>query len=398
MSINELTPEDIASVELTIDRARIKLMQTELSFFGHILLQLKQEYKGHEYGVSTVAVSVDTIFYNLDYLHKNIKTTNDMVFIFMHEIMHLVLDHLDQKRIKDRNMLIWNFAGDHVINLDLFASGFTYTGHKNILKDDAFKGKTTEEVYDILIKDYNDNDDSNGCAIESSGNGAGDIWKDIIPSDGEESIEAVKDMVVAAYNNHVLSNGSDDGIPNSVRSMIDELKNPILPWHILLQKYVGEVTQNDFSWNKLNLSFLPDFYIPTLHDESLSKIDFAIDVSGSIDGKTFTKFINEIKNILLLHNITTIGVYQFSTKTISYDVISNLDELNEIKFKGGGGTCIKDTLEQAARSDAVALFIITDGYMNLNLMPLHKPTIWCVYNNKKFKEPFGSTVLFDKYI
>lgn len=398
MSINELTPEDIASVELTIDRARIKLMQTELSFFGHILLQLKQEYKGHEYGVSTVAVSVDTIFYNLDYLHKNIKTTDDMVFIFMHEIMHLVLDHLDQKRIKDRNMLIWNFAGDHVINLDLFASGFTYTGHKNILKDDAFKGKTTEEVYDILIKDYNENDDSNGCAIESSGNGTGDIWKDIIPSDGEEAIEAVKDMVVAAYNNHVLSNGSDDGIPNSVRSMIDELKNPILPWHILLQKYVGEVTQNDFSWNKLNLSFLPDFYIPTLHDESLSKIDFAIDVSGSIDSTTFKKFINEIKNILLLHNITTIGVYQFSTKTISYDVISNLDELNEIKFKGGGGTCIKDTLDHAARSDAVALFIITDGYMNLNLMPLHKPTIWCVYNNKKFKEPFGSTVLFDKYI
>src|SRR5690606_10418432 len=133
MSINDLTPEDIAAVELMIDRARIKLMQTELSFFGHILLQLKQEYKGHEYGISTVAVSVDTIFYNLHYLHKNIKSTNDMVFIFMHEIMHLVLDHLDQKRIKDRNMLVWNYAGDHVINLDLFASGFTYTGHEHIL-------------------------------------------------------------------------------------------------------------------------------------------------------------------------------------------------------------------------------------------------------------------------
>ena len=400
MSINDLTPEDIAAVELMIDRARIKLMQTELSFFGHILLQLKQEYKGHEYGVSTVAVSVDTIFYNLHYLHKNIKSTNDMVFIFMHEIMHLVLDHLDQKRIKDRNMLVWNYAGDHVINLDLFASGFTYTGHEHILKDVAFKGKTTEEVYDILIKDHDDNESSGGSNGNSgnSGDEGENIWNDIIPSDGVEAIEAVKDMVVAAYNNHVLSNGSDDGIPNSVRSMIDELKNPILPWHTLLQKYIGEVTQNDFSWNKLNLSFLPDFYIPTLHDESLSKIDFAIDVSGSIDGKTFTKFINEIKNILLLHNITTIGVYQFSTKTISYDVISNLDELNEIKFKGGGGTCIKDTLDHAARSDAVALFIITDGYMNLNLMPLHKPTIWCVYNNKKFKEPFGSTVLFDHYI
>lgn len=385
--MDKLTPEEIAAVELIIDRARIKLMQTELSFFGHILLQLKQEYNGQEHGISTVAVSVDTIFYNLNYIHKNVKNTNDMVFIFMHEIMHLVLDHLDKKRIKDRDMLVWNYAGDHVINLDLFASGFTYSGHEHILKDRSFIGKTTEEVYDILIKDKPD-DHGGGC----------DAWVDVIPGDGDEEIEAVKDMVISAYNSHVLANGTDDGIPNSVRTMMDELKNPILPWESLLMKYIGEVTQNDFSWNKLNLPFLPEFYIPTLHDESLSKIDFAIDVSGSIDAKAFNKFINEIKNILLLHNITTIGIYQFSTVTISYDVVSDLEELDKIKFKGGGGTDIKHTLEQAARSDGVALFIITDGYMNLQLPPLHKPTVWCVYNNKKFSAPFGETILFDKYI
>lgn len=385
--MDKLTPEEIAAVELIIDRARIKLMQTELSFFGHILLQLKQEYNGQEHGISTVAVSVDTIFYNLNYIHKNVKNTNDMVFIFMHEIMHLVLDHLDKKRIKDRDMLVWNYAGDHVINLDLFASGFTYSGHEHILKDRAFIGKTTEEVYDILIKDKPD-DPGCGC----------DAWVDVIPGDGDEKIEAVKDMVISAYNSHVLANGTDDGIPNSVRTMMDELKNPILPWESLLMKYIGEVTQNDFSWNKLNLPFLPEFYIPTLHDESLSKIDFAIDVSGSIDAKAFNKFINEIKNILLLHNITTIGIYQFSTVTISYDVVSDLEELDKIKFKGGGGTDIKHTLEQAARSDGVALFIITDGYMNLQLTPLHKPTVWCVYNNKRFNAPFGETILFDKYI
>ena len=385
--MDKLTPEEIAVVELIIDRARIKLMQTELSFFGHILLQLKQEYNGQEHGISTVAVSVDTIFYNLNYIHKNVKNTNDMVFIFMHEIMHLVLDHLDKKRIKDRDMLVWNYAGDHVINLDLFASGFTYSGHEHILKDRAFIGKTTEEVYDILIKDQVNNP---GCGC--------DVWADVIPCNGDEEIEAVKDMVISAYNSHVLANGTDDGIPNSVRTMMDELKNPILPWESLLMKYIGEVTQNDFSWNKLNLPFLPEFYIPTLHDESLSKIDFAIDVSGSIDAKAFNKFINEIKNILLLHNITTIGIYQFSTVTISYDVVSDLEELDKIKFKGGGGTDIKHTLEQAARSDGVALFIITDGYMNLQLTPLHKPTVWCVYNNKRFNAPFGETILFDKYI
>ena len=104
------------------------------------------------------------------------------------------------------------------------------------------------------------------------------------------------------------------------------------------------------------------------------------------------------KNIILIgYNQLSINKISLNKKILCYNFKNGI-ELNEIKFKGGGGTCIKDTLDHAARSDAVALFIITDGYMNLNLMPLHKPTIWCVYNNKKFKEPFGSTVLFDKYI
>ena len=69
-----------------------------------------------------------------------------------------------------------------------------------------------------------------------------------------------------------------------------------------------------------------------------------------MDKETFDKFINEIKNILLLQNITTIGVYQFDTRTLSYDEVTNMNELHDIKFISGGGTCIKDTLKKAAKS------------------------------------------------
>lgn len=376
-----MSPEEIDNTILLIDKARIKLMQSDLSFFGHILLQLKQEYEG----VSTVAVSVDTIFYNLDFIHKNVKNTNDMVFIFMHEIMHLVLDHLDKKRIKDKDMKVWNMAGDHVINLDLFASGYNYSNPKSILNDKKYIGLSTEEVYDLLINDPNTPKESDG-------------WSDIIPSENGEEMDAVKDMVVAAYNNHVLTHGTDDNIPGSIRTIIDDIKNQILPWQSLLKKYITEVTKNDFSWLRLNMSFFPEFYIPGLYDQSLSKIDFAIDVSGSIDINAFNTFINEIKNVLTMQNITKIGIYQFNTRTVSYDVVCNLNELHNVKFNGGGGTDIKDTLEQCTISDSIALFVITDGYMNLKLDPINKPVIWCVYNNKNFKEPFGSTLIFDDYI
>ncbi len=378
-----MNDKKLKDIELIIDKARIKLMQAESSFFGHVLLQLKQEWSGEKFGVNTVAVSVDTIFYNMEFLANNVKSVSDMSFIFMHEIMHLVLDHLNKNRISDRDMKVWNMAGDHVINLDLFSSGYNFSGKEKLLCDPRFKGKNTEEVYDILIKE--------NIPVQS-------MWDDIISSEDGTEIGSIKEMIASAYNSHVLEHGSDDSLPPMIKYAIGEIKSQILPWQSLLQKFIGEVTQNDFSWEKINLSFLPEFYIPSLYDQSLSKIDFAIDISGSIDSKTFNKFINEIKNILMLYNITKIGIYQFNTKTVSYDVVSNLSELSSVEFNGGGGTDVADTLRQSNLTDSVALFIITDGYMNLNLQPIRKPVVWCVYNNKKFEAPFGQTILFDHYI
>lgn len=395
----KLNDQDKKDLLFLIDKSRIKLMQTKLSFYGHILLQLKHDYDGHKIGVPTIGVSCDTIYYNLNYLHANIKSCEDMIFVYLHEIMHIVLDHLDLNRIGKRNMMLWNKAGDHVINLDLYANGYKYSGEKHILKDNRFKGMTTEKVYDVLLDEEKKkgNFDENGNPIPGKGMDA-ENWQDIIATATPESLEKLKEMIVNSYNNHVLTHGNSDGVPQCIRDAIEKIEKQVLPWNMLLRKYICEASYDDFSWNKLNKNFFPKFYIPALYSESLAKIDFAIDVSGSINKQTFDIFINEIKNILLMNNITSIGIYQFDTRTLSYDIVSNLNELNEIKFHGGGGTCIKDTLMQASRTDAKAMFIITDGYMDLNLVPLNKPTVWCVYDNPNFKEPFGSTILFDDYI
>ena len=77
-----LSEDDKKEVLFLIDKARIKMMNSKLSFFGHILLQLKQDFNGASIGVPTEGVSTDTIYYNLNYLHHNAKKYRRHVFYF----------------------------------------------------------------------------------------------------------------------------------------------------------------------------------------------------------------------------------------------------------------------------------------------------------------------------
>jgi predicted metal-dependent peptidase len=66
-----------------------------------------------------------------------------------HEVWHLVLKH--QCRRSERNPVTWNIAGDFVINGILQEAGFSLPSTQ-CLRDD-FKGKSTDEVYNIIYKE-----------------------------------------------------------------------------------------------------------------------------------------------------------------------------------------------------------------------------------------------------
>jgi predicted metal-dependent peptidase len=78
-----------------------------------------------------------------------------------HEIGHKMLLH--PTRRGSRDPYIWNAAGDYVINLMLVESGFVPLTNLVIdgqpwswLYDVKYKGMTTEQVYEALIKEYDD--------------------------------------------------------------------------------------------------------------------------------------------------------------------------------------------------------------------------------------------------
>ena len=73
-------------------------------------------------------------------------------------------------------------------------------------------------------------------------------------------------------------------VPDGVKTYLDNLYNPKLPWDKLLLRYMQDMlNREDYSYARPNPHYLHQgFYIPSLHSESLGHIVFAKDESGSV--------------------------------------------------------------------------------------------------------------------
>lgn len=97
-----------------MSKERIVLARTHLMFkhpfFGAIAtrMQLKESIE-----IPTMAVDGRFMYFNTEFVAG--KTDKEILFIVAHEVMHLVLNHLD--RLDDRNFRRWNIATDYAVNL-----------------------------------------------------------------------------------------------------------------------------------------------------------------------------------------------------------------------------------------------------------------------------------------
>ena len=91
--------------------AKIDLM-TKSVFLSTICLSLKHRFTEE---IPTAATNGLSIIYNPDFL--NGLTAQERTGLLAHEVWHVAFNHLT--RIGERDRMIWNKAGDYVINLML---------------------------------------------------------------------------------------------------------------------------------------------------------------------------------------------------------------------------------------------------------------------------------------
>lgn len=395
-----------AELQTFLDKGRLSLMRTRnTAFYAHILLQMQEVIDDPH--VKTAAVDGKRIYFNSGFLESLNNDVNKLQFLIMHEILHIVFQHMLPVRRSGRDPKLWNMAGDYVINLELYEAGFKFIDGG--LLDQRFAGMSTEEVYEILESEGAKGKPDHSDLIESgsgnednddgSGSGQGEQDEESKGTKaGRASVteQEIKDLVTGAYTAHVMAKGDPGSIPGSVRRMVDNWLNPTLPWQSILARWMNEVSNDDFSWRKLNKRFLShDIYLPGMVGDGLSRIDFAIDVSGSISDSEFRLFTSEVAGVLTQLTPKEIGVMQFDSYNLSNDVVHTLEDLRMIEYKGGGGTDLKDTLRVFKQSPAEALIIFTDGYLSTELEPPTRPVIWCVYDNPSFIPPFGQITHFN---
>ena len=188
------TPED------KIVKARIDFIYNDCVFLGNLALRLKLVDATD--WCPTAATDFKHLYYNRELIDR--CTLAETKFIIAHEVMHCVYDHFNRRNGRDPRL--YNCAGDYVINLELkdlgvgeFPSNSTLMdpkwieklkeenpqGYKRfkkefagkedeigILVDEKYRGKSSEEVYDMLREEMKQQQSCQTCG------GSGEVSND----------------------------------------------------------------------------------------------------------------------------------------------------------------------------------------------------------------------------
>lgn len=367
-------------------RAKIGIMQKpDTMFFSTLCSTLETSFTSK---ISTACTNGVKLLINPDFFTK--LPLDEQVFLLAHETMHVAYMHVLRGAHLDPK--IYNMAADYVINLELVERGFKMP--KGGLLDHKYQGMSTDEVYKDLIANPPPKTEMSDFEsdLDQSGQQEGESqeqYQQRLENIESEINEKVKRAIMVAEMAKQIGS-----IPNDIQRHYSDLKKPKVNWKQVLNRFVRSLSNDDYSWRRPNKRYFPN-YLPKLHSEVLGRVDFAIDVSGSIDAEDFTQFISELSSVMRMIKPKEIGVYQFDHELQGSDVVRTLSQLNRVKFQGGGGTNPQCALDAFSRNQALGLIVLTDGYFHLDrIVDPKRPVIWVVYNNPEFVPPFGQVTHF----
>jgi len=265
------------------------------------------------------------------------------------------------------------------------------------LFDKKYAGMTTKQVFDLLKKDMDKDDNGQG---KGEGHDSHD-WEGAQEASAEEQEQHAKEIESALRQGSILV-GKMGG---NVQRCISEMLIPKIDWKEALREFVKSATQgkDKTTWRRLHKRYIAsDIILPSSYSENVGNIIIGIDTSGSIGTEELTQFLSEVKSICEEVSPEAIDLLYWDTHVASRETYLNsqLASLTEeTKPAGGGGTdptCLPKFMKKHDIKGE-CLLILTDGYVgdqrpsdyaSLGSMPV----LWCVKGNRHFDTPVGKTV------
>lgn len=356
-------------------------------FYGLLLMHMKFAI---DEDCRTACTDGQRIYFGPQFLET--LSDNELDFIMMHEIMHVVLKHVYRNGERDPER--FNIACDIVVNSNILKSlnmnhqliTLKYYGEAMHVAPDGKEGYnyTAEEVYEMLPPNSPTLDD------HSRWNN-GDEDKEI-EDDWEKRLEDAW-LTIQIRDS---SNGSGS-IPMGAERLLKELKKPQIDWRTILNDFVQEEVV-DYSFTPPDRRFDDNpFYLPDFNEKDIvpQKILFMIDTSGSMDDDMITAAYSEVKGAIDQFDGKLEGwLGFFDAKVVPPEPFTSEEEFRIITPKGGGGTnfhvIFQYVKEEMSDDLPASIIILTDGFAHFpdKRMSMEIPVLWLL-NNDEVEPPWG---------
>ena len=403
--IGPMDPKVDAQARERLVTARVGLLLRQ-SFYGNLATRMKLINADEWCG--TAATDGRNFYYNSRFIMM--LKTKEVEFLFGHEVLHVVYDHIDRRGSRDPQM--WNIANDYAVNADLKRHKVgQFITTVPCLYEQKYDGKTSEEIYDDLMKNVQkiDMDSLIDQLIDDHMDGDGEDDQDgdgdkqskrpkMSPEERERVRQEIKQAVIAA-----AQTAEAGQLPKGVERLIKQATNPIMPWRELLQVNLTSAIRNDYSWIRPSRrSWHMDAVMPGMTPGEEIDVTIAIDMSGSISDKQAQQFLAEISGMMDAFDGYKVHVFCFDTEIYNpKDYTSeNMDSIEEYEPMGGGGTdfdAIFDYLKREA-IEPKRLIVFTDGYPCGSWGDANYcDTTWIIHGDPDPNPPFGTFAIYNDH-
>lgn len=380
-----ITPAMRKNVETLVKKAKVKMVINQ-PFYSNILFNrpiVISDTCSTAYVTLRGKIVVGTRFVN----EHNVDHT---MFLLAHEAMHHAFQHV--LRRLSRTPRKWNIACDAVIN-DLLIESSVGEPIPGGVYMPGSRNKTAEQVYAELP------DPPDGESGYESGEGFDDLDESDQLTDAEaREMEQQVRVELAAAARVAKAQGK---LPASLERVVEEIVNPVTPWHKLLERFMTAFVKADYSWRRPNKRHIANgLYLPSTDRlPQMGVVAIARDTSGSCMGAStqehFLGHINAIlelcrpeKVILIDCDAAVEGVQEFGIEELP---------INPKRFptKGGGGTSFAPPFEYLRKEgiEPEVFVYLTDMWGGFPEDKPPYPVVWLSTSDVK-EAPFGDVIQY----
>ena len=387
-------------------------------FFGNMATRLR--ILAADDWLPTAAVDGRNLYFNTQFF--NAMGNKEIEFVIAHEILHCVFDHLGRR--DDRDPVIYNIAADYKVNNTLVRDRIgEKPKHVDCYQDFKYETWTSEEIYDELLKEAEENgkefleqlgemldehlDPEDGEGDGSDGkeekDGNGNSVSKSKPKYSKEEVKKIKEEIKESMMQAAQAAGAGN-TPGEVQRMIKELTEPKMDWREILQQQIQSTIKSDYTFVRPNRKgWHTGAILPGQDFDETIDLCVALDMSGSIGTDQAQDFLGEVKGIMDQYQDYKITVWCFDTKVYNEQEFTadGGEDLLDYEIFGGGGTDFMANWEYMKENDIVPkkFLMFTDGYAWDSWGEEdYCDTVFVIHSNhnKNLQAPFGVTAHYDQ--